>query len=305
TRWKRTGFFLAADGILIGLSAMLAFLFLSPYVFMPLRTAFPFLLIMFGLYSFCSFFWGICTSLFRYTGLGEMIKIFAAIFASAALSFIAVQVLPGEQSVRFAVLVALFSLLAISAEHVLVRLYFERQKKQEKEHTPQTKKRILLVGAGEAGRVFVQQLHKNNVFIEIAGIVDDDPLLHGRRLFGIPVLGSTNEIAKIAKARDVDQITVAIPSLRPQELEQIVSLCKETEIPVNLMPSIEDVMKGKLSVQKFREIDVVDLLGREEITLDTEPIKAALKGKTILISGAGGSIGSEITRIISSFQPRQ
>lgn len=165
--------------------------------------------------------------------------------------------------------------------------------------------RTLVVGAGDGGNLFIKNIQKNSTEIKVVGIVDDDKTKHGMRLYNIPILGNIIDIPLFTKKLDIEQITIAIPSLKPKQLEKILEICNEIDLPVNLMPSIEDVMNGKLTVSRFREIDVVDLLGRDEVTLDTKQISEDLIGKTILVSGAGGSIGSEICRIIADFSPKK
>lgn len=135
------------------------------------------------------------------------------------------------------------------------------------------------------------------------GFVDRDLRKLGSRLNGIPVLGGEEDIPELVKELQIDQVTVAIPSASPEDLERILEYCAEVDVNVNQMPSIEDVLKGKLSVNRFRDIDVVDLLGREEVKLDRSLITEHLHGKVVLVSGAGGSIGSEVCRQVAKFEP--
>ena len=123
--------------------------------------------------------------------------------------------------------------------------------------------------------------------------------------FGVPVLGKTKDIENLIDTYDVDQVTIAIPSISSKNLERIVSYCNETDIKVNQMPSVEDMVQGTYEVNEFKEIDVTDLLGRDEVKLDMEKIATQLSGQTILVSGAGGSIGSEICRQIIRFSPKR
>ena len=302
---KKSYFLLAMDGALIFLSGLLAALFLSPYVALPPLFVSISLLFLFSFYSLFAILFGVSSSLYRYTSLKDMLSITVALTLSTFFTFFIVSMWSPSPSIRFTILVYIFALISISAEHIGVRLTYEYKKKKENSSQAQHARRLLLVGAGEAGRLFVQQVKKTNPHLHIVGVVDDDPKLHFKQLGGIPVLGPVSAVPALIENQEIDQITIAIPSLRPQELEKIVRVCRETAVPVNQIPSVEDVMKGKLSVQRFKEIDVLDLLGREEVELDIKLICEQLKGKTVLISGAGGSIGSEISRIIASFQPKK
>lgn len=135
------------------------------------------------------------------------------------------------------------------------------------------------------------------------GIVDDDPNKLNTYLNSIPVLGTTEDISRIVKENRVDEIVVAVPSLEPEKYEKILDIANSVNVPVKKMPLIEDVMLGKLQVSSYVDVDITDLLGREEVELDTSEVRNILYGKTILVTGAGGSIGSELVRQISRFQP--
>jgi len=164
--------------------------------------------------------------------------------------------------------------------------------------------RTLVVGAGAGGSIFINSILRNPSEIEIVGIVDGDRNKANSRLFDIPVVGTKEDIPALVKEFAIDQVTIAIPSLSPQELEGILDYCNQANVKVNQMPRIEDVLKGKLTVSRLRNIDVVDLLGREEVQLDRTKIAEQLENEVVLVSGAGGSIGSEICRQIAKFGPK-
>ena len=134
--------------------------------------------------------------------------------------------------------------------------------------------------------------------------MDGDKNKANSRLFDIPVVGTKEDIPALVKECAIDQVTIAIPSLKPPELEAILDYCNQANVKVNQMPRIEDVLKGKLTVSRLRNIDVVDLLGREEVQLDRTKIGEQLENEVVLVSGAGGSIGSEICRQIAKFSPK-
>ncbi len=140
---------------------------------------------------------------------------------------------------------------------------------------------------------------------EIVGIVDRDSNKLGTFIRTAKVLGNRNDIPRLVEELAVDQVTIAIPSLNGKEREKIVEICNTTGVTVNNMPSIEDIMAGNMSVSAFQEIDVADLLGRPEVVLDQDELNQFFKGKTILVTGAGGSIGSELCRQIAKFTPKR
>lgn len=297
--------YLLTDGMLIGLSGILAYTLLIPYVNLPLQSSIGILVVAYGVYGMTAIKFDVVTILYKYTGLQDMIRVFLAVTIGFLVSALFGFFLIGFMSLRFLLLVYLLSLLTICGEYVLVRSAYEMWQKRTETTSEKRKINTLLVGAGEAGRLFLQQMQKNDNQMNIVGLVDDDHRKHGMKLFGVPIVGGTKMIPTWMNTKEIQQITIAIPSLKSTDLDRIVSICKETRVPVNLIPSIEDVMAGRLLVQQFKEVDVVDLLGRDEIQLDTDQISTSIREKTLLVSGAGGSIGSEITRIVSSFSPKE
>ena len=194
-------------------------------------------------------------------------------------------------------------LFIIAGSRIVWRILIEMSNKHLDGEQKVNKIRTLVVGAGEGGSVFIKSSRKNDNGLKIIGIVDSDETKQNTYLYEIPVIGMIEDIPELVHEYDISQITIAIPSLKAIEYEYILDICNQSGVKVNLMPSVEDVLNGKLSVSRFRKIDVVDLLGREEVKLDMQQISKKLHGKTVLVSGAGGSIESEICRQIMKFHP--
>ncbi|CRK81668.1 polysaccharide biosynthesis protein [Neobacillus massiliamazoniensis] len=168
------------------------------------------------------------------------------------------------------------------------------------------KKRTLIVGAGSAGTMVARQLHNNHdADLLPVGFIDDDEKKQKLDILGIPVLGGIVEIEDIVKEFDIDNIVIAIPSLRKRVLNTIFQECAKTNAKTQILPMLEDLMTGKVSVQQFRDVQVEDLLGRDPVELDIESISENITNKVVLVTGAGGSIGSEICRQISCFNPKK
>jgi FlaA1/EpsC-like NDP-sugar epimerase len=167
------------------------------------------------------------------------------------------------------------------------------------------KKRVLIVGAGEAGFQLIQILQRNNSGqeFEVVGFVDDDLSKVGTYVSWKRVLGTIEKLPLLVKEHQIEQVILAIPSVSLKRKKEITELAMQSGAKVTTMPNIEDIATGKLGINSLKEVDVVDLLGREEVKLDTELIGKQLRGKTILVTGAGGSIGSEIVRQLLQFQP--
>lgn len=297
--------FITLDLLLIMCSGGITFIFLKPYLFLPTESYAAILLTYTLGYVLLASYFKVCETLYRYTSIKEMLILFTTITISFGITFLLTTVFLEKTSFRYILLVYLLSLLLVSGGRVLARVVNEYRHYLERDKGTLKKVRTLVVGAGDGGNIFIKNIQKKARDINVIGIVDDDQRKHGLRLYGIPILGNVADIPLLVKKHNISQITVAIPSLEPEKLEQIINICNQSKVTVNLMPSIEDIINGKLTVSRLREIDVVDLLGREEITLDTKQISEDISGKVILVSGAGGSIGSEICRVVSKFKPRK
>jgi FlaA1/EpsC-like NDP-sugar epimerase len=170
----------------------------------------------------------------------------------------------------------------------------------------ENKKRTLIIGAGSAGTMVVRQLNKNNraELLPVA-FIDDNVNIQNLDIMGLPVIGGITQIEKAVKVLNIDNIVIAIPSLGKRELNAIFQECAKTKVKTLIMPKLEDLVTGKLSVNQFRDVQVEDLLGREPVELDINSISGYIKQKVVLVTGAGGSIGSEICRQVVNFDPQQ
>lgn len=167
-------------------------------------------------------------------------------------------------------------------------------------------KRVLIVGAGEAGNAIIKEIvNSRYVNMKIVGIVDDDKTKKGKFLHGIKVIGDRNDIIDIAESRRVDEIIIAMPSTSAQEMKQILDICKETGCELKRLPGMFQLVNGDVSISKLKDVDVNDLLGREPIKVDLDSIMGYVSGKVVMVTGGGGSIGSELCRQIAAKNPKQ
>lgn len=167
-------------------------------------------------------------------------------------------------------------------------------------------KRTLIVGAGSAGTMVARQLKQevNSDLFPVA-FLDDNKSKQGLEIMDLPVAGGIKNAEKIVEEFSIEHIIIAVPSLESEELNQIVNICTETKVKTQTLPRMEDIMLGKVEVTQFKDVDVEDLLGREPVELDVEGIADSISNKCVLVTGAGGSIGSEICRQISRFSPKE
>ncbi len=164
--------------------------------------------------------------------------------------------------------------------------------------------RVLIVGAGEAGFQTLREMRSNpGLGYRLVGFVDDDRRKHSRTIQGVEVLGPVEELGRLATQLKVDEVLVAIPSATGAQLRRIVERCEELDVRFKVLPAVGDLIAGKVSVRQFRDVEIEDLLGRDHVKLDVSMVGTEIRGRSVLITGAGGSIGSELARQVTRFQP--
>mgnify|MGYP006283658525 FL=1 len=183
---------------------------------------------------------------------------------------------------------------------MIIRLYHEEFRTVEGRRL----RRFLIIGAGNAGEALLREIHRMPIAqYVVVGFVDDDPVKQGTSIHGIPVLGTVEQLPAICEKHSIEEIAIAMPSASREQLRRVVQVCEGTKIRFRTVPSITDIASGKLRVSQIRDVNINDLLGREVIRLDLDTLRAFVRGKTILVTGAGGSIGSEMCRQICQFEP--
>ncbi|MFL0247946.1 polysaccharide biosynthesis protein [Candidatus Clostridium stratigraminis] len=166
--------------------------------------------------------------------------------------------------------------------------------------------RLLIIGAGDAGAMLIKEIKKHSELnYDIIGIIDDDNSKIGKNINGIKVLGNRNKIVSVCKDYDVDEIILSIPSSDYQTQREILRICKNTKCKLKTVPGIYEILDEKVSMNKIRDVKIEDLLGREPVKLNNENINKYIMNKTVLVTGGGGSIGSELCRQIARFNPKQ
>jgi len=166
--------------------------------------------------------------------------------------------------------------------------------------------KILIVGAGEVGRSFVEELHREHSDgMQVSCIIDDDPLKAGLNIDGVPIIGNRYDIADAVKLYKIDDIIFAIPSAYGTDRQEILNICRDTGCRVQTVPTLHELISEEDSLNLLRKVRMQDLLGREQLQVNNEEVLAGIKGKTILVTGGGGSIGSELCRQIAAYEPKQ
>jgi len=187
-----------------------------------------------------------------------------------------------------------------------VRLGFRIYREELRPVSAEGVRRVLIVGAGNAAESVLREINRMRVErYRVIGLVDDDPSKKDILIHGVPLLGRTEEIRRICEEKKVEEIIIAMPSATQKQLRRVIELCSGTKLKFQSLPGVGDLINGRVTVSQIRPVDINDLLGREQVELDTEALARFLRGRRVLITGAGGSIGSEMCRQVCKFQPSE
>lgn len=245
-------------------------------------------------------------SMWKYAGGRELFYIACASGIASVLYPITVMVVIREtvpMPRSSYILYPIFLFLLVSAVRYVYRLIRALIRMR---FNTQVQKRVLIVGAGAAANALLKEINNSShLEMDVVGLVDDDPSKKGSFLHGIKVMGDRNDIPRLVNRLEVEKILIAIPTLPEREMKEILDICKETGCVLERLPGMYQLANGEISVSKLKEVDVNDLLGREAISVDLSSILGYVSGKIILVTGGGGSIGSELCRQIASHKPQK
>lgn len=245
--------------------------------------------------------YGLYRKVWSYASIGELKAIFKSVTFTIAVVSIAQLVFTKDVNARALLLTWMLHILLIGGSRLSWRITRDTFRKMDEQGMTRT----MIIGAGQAGTMVARQL-LNNPESGMKPIVflDDDRAKKGLELYGIKILGSTNNLEDKVKDNSIEKIVIAIPSMAKCDMTELMKRCVATGVRTQMIPRIEDLMTGKVSVNDIRDVKIEDLLGRDEVQLDMKAIKEKLTDKTILVTGAGGSIGSEICRQVAAFRPK-
>ncbi|MCP4675128.1 MAG: polysaccharide biosynthesis protein [Deltaproteobacteria bacterium] len=250
----------------------------------------------------------------RYVGLQEATQILYALSAATAVLVIfRLSLAPLGGYFKFVVIPLgvlgmdfVLSYMGVTGARVLRRTMAERAERSTLKGPATARKRTLLIGAGRAGVMVAKEVTQNpHIGIKVVGYVDDAAIKIGTIIQGHKVLGDTASMEALVKEHSVEQAIITIASASGQDIRRVVGLCESISLPVRIIPGIYEILDGRVNLSRIREVTIEDLLGREAVELDLGAIGAFIKGKRVLVTGAGGSIGSELCRQVGRFEPDQ
>lgn len=242
-------------------------------------------------------------SLWRYAGEEELISIVIA----CTLALIPTYLIHLIMGVKFSIIFYILNLILTTSLTGGTRLLYRTVRRIAIRSTLKEKSmKVLIVGAGSAGDMVIQELKNNpQLMKKPAIIVDDDINKQGRRIHNVPILGTTKDIKNLVDKYNIDEIIIAIANISKHEKKEIIDICKETKCKLKTIPGIFEIIDGKVDIKKIRDVQIEDLLGREPIKVNLAEMSEYIQNKVVLVTGGGGSIGSELCRQVASFNPKQ
>ncbi len=256
-------------------------------------------------------FFSMYRQIWRYTSVKELKLIVASVTAASvlvSLSMVGLFTLGAFNAFPRSVLVIdwLLSVLLVGGLRLVVRLLAENKVLASIPHGTSPAKRVLIIGAGDAGAMVVRELQKNpQVGLVPVGFLDDNAAKQNQQIYGVPVVGTLSDLARVLDNRRVDEVIIAIPSAPGRVVRLVTDVCRLRSKTFRTMPGMYELLGGKVSVSRLREVQIVDLLRRESTLVDDERVGEILAGRSVLVTGAGGSIGRELCRQIARWGPSE
>lgn len=305
--WQKVAIFLAAyDFVAICVSYFLALWFrfdgvfsqipdkyLTPYLqfILPAAAVSIAIFVLFRMYS----------GMWRFASFSELIRTCLGSITSSLLHMILITVLICRMPISYYILGALFQVIFL----IIVRFSFRFVQILKRRHEPVEGKRVMLIGAGNSGQMILRDMARaREVQDKVVCIIDDNKNKWNRYLNGIPIVGGRDEILSAVQQYKVDEIFIAIPSATLQQKRDILAICNETGCKLKQLPGMYQLVTGEISVSAMKDVAIEDLLGRDPIRTDLTEVYQFVTGKTVMVTGGGGSIGSELCRQISAHKPK-
>lgn len=246
----------------------------------------------------------IYSSLWEYAGIEEVFSLIAACLAAAVAKIVIILFTWSVMPRSWYVLDTIYLMILIGATRVSYRLI--RLRRQNRTFPWSKRKKVMIIGGGEAGRSLITEI-QNSKYLDqkVVCIIDDDPYKIGRYIKGVKVVGNRNSIKKSVKKYNVQQIILTIPSANAAKIRPIVEICQDTNCELTILPGVYQLVNGEVKASKLRPVNIDDLLGRDEVHVNLNEVMDYVSGRVIMVTGGGGSIGSELCRQIAKHSPKQ
>jgi FlaA1/EpsC-like NDP-sugar epimerase len=280
---------------------------LTPETFYKLLAQLPLVLLI---QFIALFIFGVYSFIWRYVGLADLWAFLKAALVSAAVLITLRLALPEtvfhwKVPLSIILMDLVFAFAGVVALRVIRRVLYEKfERDRTREGSNGGSKPVLLVGAGRAGVLVAKEIQgRGDMGLRILGFVDDDPQKQGAVIQGVKVLGTTRDLSRLAADLEIDHVVITIAQASRRELKRIVEICDRSGIRTRIIPGLYEILEGRVEVSAIRDVQIEDLLGREPVKLEVDEVATFLRGKVVMVTGAGGSIGSEMARQVARFEP--
>ncbi len=247
-------------------------------------------------------YFGLYRGVWRYASMPDLIRILKAVSVGVSLSIILLYVVSNLSTIprTIPILYGIFLILMLSGSRFTYRWIKDRDIYRN------SGKRVLIIGAGRAGEILAREIRQdsNHIHYPVA-FIDDDKNKRNREIHGVRVVGGISDIISVTQKYDIQAIFIALPSANNKQIQNIFDVCETTQLPIRILPKFDDITHDKVGIQSLREVSIDDLLGRDPVSLNWDFISNSLNNKTILVSGGGGSIGSELCRQLCQLSPKK
>ncbi len=243
-------------------------------------------------------------NLYKYASITEVVNITFAVGVANALVITYLTFMRAALPRSVYIIVVMLDIMLIGGSRMGARVLLKVKSVPTRREVQGSVKRVLVIGGGDAGAMIIRELkNHSNLRSKPIAIIDDNPQKEGTHINGVPIVGQREDIISVVRKRKIEEIIIAIPSAKRSTIKEIVNECKQVKVKIRIVPGMYELIGGTVSIQNIRDIDIKDVLGRDEVNLDTEAISEYLNGKKVMVTGGGGSIGSELSRQIASFGP--
>jgi FlaA1/EpsC-like NDP-sugar epimerase len=289
------------QALLIAISLLLAWLLRFDFTLPQRRLLFSVLplLILVRLAAIAHF--GLLHGWWRYTGLSDALDVAKSVFSGSVVFFVLMRYL--LDAVSFPRTVYLLEFLLTAGILIGVRI-FSRILAESVRQDLATSRKVLLIGAGIGAQTVVREIKQPGSEYSPVGYVDDDLSKIGLKIEGVLVLGTVDQLPELVNAYPIDEVLIAVPSASSKQMQRFVEICECASVKFRTVPALRDVIAQRVSISDFRDVDVEDLLGRDPVEIDLQSVSDAIRGHSVLVTGAAGSIGSELCRQIIEYEPR-
>ena len=236
----------------------------------------------------------------RYTGVSDALDIVKAIALGSAMFLFVMRFLLGVVSFprTIYILEAVLSIGLLAGVRLLSRVFTESMSA-----VVGSSRKVMLIGAGSAAQIIIREIHRWKNSHEVVGCVDDDESKLGIKLQGVPVLGIVDQLPSLLAMQPVDEILIAVPSASSKQMQRFVKICEQSGTRFKTLPALHDIITGEASIREFRDVRLEDLLGRDPVEIDLRSVGKLIDGRVVLVTGAAGSIGSELCRQVLEYNP--